>query len=318
MQTLKQGLLVGLKTTWMLAKIIFPITLIVTVLGYTPALDWLAEQLAPLMSWIGLPGEAAIPLVLGNVLNLYAAIGAILSLDLTIKEVFILAVMLSFSHNLFVESAIAVKLGLRISVVLAVRIGLAVFSAFMIHWFWQGGSEPAEYGLAAGAQQPEVSGWGGVVLEGLTSAAVGVFQIGLVVIPIMIFIQVMKDMNWLDRFSNGMAPLTRVLGIEKNTSTTLASGLLFGLAFGAGVMIQEAKEKNVKKKDLYLVFIFLVACHAVIEDTLIFIPLGIPVLPLLIIRLVTAVLLTMLIAYIWNRLEKDEASNTEQEATYGY
>ncbi|WP_018921936.1 nucleoside recognition domain-containing protein [Salsuginibacillus kocurii] len=317
MNTLKNGVLVGLKTTWMLAKIIFPITLIVTILSYTPVLDWVAQAMAPLMAWIGLPGEAAIPLVLGNVLNLYAAIGAILSIEMTVKEVFILAVMLSFSHNLFVESAIAVKLGIRISVVLAVRIGLALFSAWMINLFWQGGGETAQYGLVSGASQPSVDGWGGVIWQGVTSAAVGVGQIALVVIPIMIFIQVMKDMNWLDRFSDWMSPFTRTLGIEKNTSTTLASGLLFGLAFGAGVMIQEAKEKNVKKKDLYLVFIFLVACHAVIEDTLIFIPLGIPVLPLLIIRLVTAILLTMLIAYIWNRMEKKEMLE-RKEANYEY
>jgi hypothetical protein len=44
-------------------------------------------------------GEAAIPLVLANLLNLYAGIGAILSLELTIKEVFILAIMMSFSHH---------------------------------------------------------------------------------------------------------------------------------------------------------------------------------------------------------------------------
>ena len=53
-------------------------------------------------------------------------------------------------------------------------------------------------------------------------------------------------------------------------------------------MIQAVQEDGVSKKDATLVFIFLVACHAVIEDTLIFIPLGIPVWPLLLIRVITA------------------------------
>ncbi|WP_158736740.1 nucleoside recognition domain-containing protein [Alteribacillus sp. YIM 98480] len=316
METLKKGLKVGLQTTWTLGKIIFPITFIITILGFTPFLDWLASMLAPLMGWIGLPGEAAIPLVLGNMLNLYAAIGAILSMDLTVKEVFILAVMLSFSHNLFVESAVAVKVGIRMSVVLAVRLGLAFFSALMIHWIWQGGAKQAQYGLVSQEGQSTVNGWEGAVWEGITSAIMGVVQIALVVIPIMVFIQVMKDLNWLQVFSKWMSPFTKMLGIRENTSTTLASGVIFGLAFGAGVMIQAIKEDNVKKKDLYLVFIFLVACHAVIEDTLIFIPLGIPVLPLLLIRLVTAVLLTILIAYIWNKSEKRDFAR--KEATYDY
>ncbi|SDH20720.1 Nucleoside recognition [Alteribacillus persepolensis] len=316
METLKKGLLVGFQTTWMLGKIIFPITFIITVLSYTPVLDWLAGLVAPFMGWVGLPGEAAIPLVLGNVLNLYAAIGAILSMDLTVKEVFILAVMLSFSHNLFVESALAVKVGIRMSVVLAVRIGLAVFSAFMIHWLWQGGSEQAQYGFVSASEQTTASTIGGIMWDGAASAFTGVVQIAVVVIPIMIFIQVMKDLKWLQVFSSWMTPFTRMMGIRPNTSTTLASGIVFGLAFGAGVMMQAIKEDNVSKKDLYLVFIFLVACHAVVEDTLIFIPLGIPVLPLLIIRLVTAVLLTMAVAYIWNRSEK--RGYARKEATYDY
>lgn len=308
MQTLKRGLKSGLDTTWTLAKIIFPITFFVTILSFTPALDWLSAQLAPFMSWIGLPGEAAIPLVLGNVLNLYAAIGSILTFDFTVKEVFILAVMLSFSHNLFVESAVAAKLGIRISVVLAVRIGLAIVSAFLIHWIWQGGDQQAQYGFVSGTESVEVSGWMDALLEAASSAAMGVVTIAVFVFPIMMVVQLMKDFSMLDWFSNKMLPFTRMLGIQPNTSTTLASGIFFGLAFGAGVMIQEARENGVKKKDLYLVFIFLVACHGIVEDTLIFIPLGIPVLPLLIIRVVTAILLTMAIAYFWNRLEKQEAN----------
>lgn len=66
-------------------------------------------------------------------------------------------------------------------------------------------------------------------------------------------------------------------------------------------MIQAAKEDGVSKKDMTLAFIFLVSCHAVVEDTLIFIPLGIPVLPLFLIRASVAIILTMIIGFIWNR-----------------
>ncbi|WP_240374429.1 nucleoside recognition domain-containing protein [Bacillus piscicola] len=316
MGTLKKGILTGLQTTWTLGKIIFPITLLITVLSYTPVLEWIAHMLAPFMGFIGLPGEAAIPLVLGNILNLYAAIGAILSMDLAVKEVFILAVMLSFSHNLFVESAVAMKVGVRMTVILAVRIGLALSSALLIHWLWKGGGETATYGFMPAGSASEASSWGAIVWEGLSSAFLGVLQIALVVIPIMILIQIMKDLNWLQKISSWMAPFTKLLGIRENTSTTLASGLVFGLAFGAGVMIQAVKEDNVKKKDLYLVFIFLIACHAVIEDTVIFIPLGIPVLPLLIIRFITAVVLTAFIAFIWKQAEKKQLIH--KEATYDY
>ena len=110
----KKGIMVGLKTTWTLGKIIFPVTLIVALLQHTPILPWVIKLITPLMNLIGLSGDTAIPLVLGNFLNLYAAIGAILTLDLTVKEVFIVAVMLSFSHNMLIESSVAVKVGVKL------------------------------------------------------------------------------------------------------------------------------------------------------------------------------------------------------------
>ncbi|WP_394188848.1 nucleoside recognition domain-containing protein [Paenisporosarcina quisquiliarum] len=303
MSTIKKGLLVGFQTTWTLSKIIFPITLILVILQFTPILPWVINFVSPIMSVFGLRGEAAIPLVLGNFLNLYAGIAGILSLELTVNEVFILAVMLSFSHNLFIETAVALKVGVKLWVVLLVRLGLASISAIVINLVWSGGSEVATYGMA-----PKVAavpdGWVEIILLGLQKASFGVVQLALVVIPLMVIIQYLKDRNYLQRFSEKLIPLTKVLGIAPNASMTLVSGLVIGLAFGAGVMIQAVREDGVSKKDATLVFIFLVACHAIVEDTLIFIPLGIPILPLFFLRLFTAFVLTIVVATVWRRAEQ--------------
>lgn len=304
MSTLKNGLKAGLHTTWTLGKIIFPITLVLTMLQYTPVLPFIIDLIAPVMGIFGLSGDAAIPLVLGNFLNLYAGIAGILSLEMTVKEVFILAVMLSFSHNLFIETGVALKVGVKLWVVLVVRFGLAAFSGIIINLVWKGGGEIAQYGFApAAAAAPE--SWFGIFLLGLEKASFGVLQLALIVIPLMIIIQILKDRNYFQRISDMMEPLTKLLGIQKNASMTLASGLVIGLAMGAGVMIQAVQEDGVSKKDATLAFIFLVACHAVVEDTLIFIPLGIPVWPLLIIRVVTALTLTIVVAYFWRRAEEN-------------
>lgn len=300
--TLKRGLMVGLNTTWALGKVIFPVTLIVSILQYTPILPWVIKLITPLMSLLGLSGDAAIPLVIGNFLNLYAAIGAILTLDLTVKEVFIIAVMLSFSHNMLVESSVALKVGVKLWVIVLVRLGLAFISAVVINLVWNGGSELAKYGMVP-PKSEDISGWGAILFEGITKAGFGIFQLAIIVIPLMVVVQIMKDKQWLAVFSRWMAPATRALGMKENTSTTMAAGLLIGLAYGAGVMIQAVQEDGVSKKDVTLAFIFLVACHAVVEDTLIFVPLGIPVLPLLLIRLGVAILLTITVAIIWNRAD---------------
>ncbi|PWW29544.1 nucleoside recognition protein [Cytobacillus oceanisediminis] len=309
----KRGLMVGLKTTWTLGKVIFPVTLIVAMLQHTPVLPWVIKLITPLMNLIGLSGDAAIPLVLGNFLNLYAGIGAILTLDLTVKEVFIIAVMLSFSHNMLIESGVALKVGVKLWVILAVRFGLAFLSAIVINLVWQGGSETAKYGFIP-AKEEQVSGFIPIMMDALQTALLGIFQLAIIVIPLMVTIQILKDKQWLAVFSKWMAPVTRALGMKENTSTTLAAGLLIGLAYGAGVMIQAVQEDGVSKKDVTIAFVFLVACHAVVEDTLIFIPLGIPILPLLLIRLGVAIVLTLVVAMIWNRADLAK----RKEATYEY
>ncbi|WP_399201588.1 nucleoside recognition domain-containing protein [Sutcliffiella deserti] len=303
--------MVGLMTTWTLGKVIFPVTLIVGILQHTPILQYIINAIAPLMGIFGLSGEAAIPLVIGNFLNLYAGIGAILTLDLTVKEVFILAMMLSFSHNLLVESTVAAKVGLKIWVILLIRLGLAFISGIVINLMWNGGQEIAQYGFVA-QQEEAVVGFFPIILEAVQRGVMGILQLALIVIPLMAAVQFMKELGWLAVFSRWMSPFTRAMGMKENTSTTMAAGLLIGLAYGAGVMIQAVKEDNVSKKDITLAFIFLVSCHAVIEDTLIFIPLGIPVWPLLVIRIITAIVLTITVAFIWKRIDVSK----RKEASY--
>lgn len=133
--TLRRGFMSGLNITLELSRILVPIYFIVTFLKHTPIIDWISTLFAPLMGLFGLPGEAAIVLVMGNVVNLYAAIGAMASLALSIKEITILAIMLSFCHSLLVETVLAKKIGLSAVKVIAVRVALAVVSGIAFNLF---------------------------------------------------------------------------------------------------------------------------------------------------------------------------------------
>lgn len=130
---LRRGLTKGLQTTWDLTRIIVPVYVVVSILQQTPVMDWLAAVFAPAMSLFGLPPEAAVALALGFVSGLYAAIGAMATMSLTAKQILVLAVMLSFAHNLFVESAVTHRLGISLRTVFALRLGLAVFGGLLVH-----------------------------------------------------------------------------------------------------------------------------------------------------------------------------------------
>lgn len=128
-----RGLKKGLFTLWKLTKIVVPVYFFVTFLKMTPILDMISKWFEPAMRLIGLPGEASLILVLGNCINLYAGIGAITSLTLSIKQITILAVMLSFSHSLFLETAVAKKTGVSLFLVVAIRLTLAIVSGLILN-----------------------------------------------------------------------------------------------------------------------------------------------------------------------------------------
>jgi hypothetical protein len=131
--TFKRGFVNGFKTLWLLSKVLVPVYLLITLIRLTPIIDWISLVFKPLMFIFGLPGEAAIVLVLGNTLNLYAALGAIASLTLTVKQITILAVMLAFSHSLIVETAIFNKLNVPVTKVVTFRISLGVLSGVILN-----------------------------------------------------------------------------------------------------------------------------------------------------------------------------------------
>src|SRR5690625_6428537 len=168
---IRRGLKQGLLLSWTLGKIVFPITIIVTILQYTPILPWFIQLVTPVMQLIGLPGEAAMPLVLGNALNLYAGIGAIVSFDFSVKEVFIMAMMLSFSHNLFIESAVASRVGVSWWLISTIRVVLAFVSAFVINIIWSGGDAPAQYGFIA-SSDVVLNSWMEIFLHGVKTATI--------------------------------------------------------------------------------------------------------------------------------------------------
>lgn len=131
MGALRRGTIKGLQTSRDLAKVIAPAYIGVTILRHTPVLDWITDWFAPFMGLFGLRGEAALVLVLGNFVNIYASLGAIASLDFTAKEISTMALMISFSHNVLIETAVTKRLGVSFWGVLLLRVALGVVAGFV-------------------------------------------------------------------------------------------------------------------------------------------------------------------------------------------
>ena len=128
----------------------------------------------------------------------------------------------------------------------------------------------------------------------LLGAGFSILKLSLIIIPLMIVMQVMKDYQWLDRFTSVLQPLGNWMGIRKDGMFPLLIGILFGISYGSGVIIQSVESGEMNEKDRLLVAVFLVLCHAVIEDTLIFVAVGANGFILLTTRLLAAFLFTVI------------------------
>ncbi|UCC78969.1 MAG: nucleoside recognition protein [Candidatus Zixiibacteriota bacterium] len=123
----------GVNVFLQLSYIMIPVYILTAVLKLTPALDYISGLFEPLMEHIGLPGSSAIALVTGTFVNLYAAAAIVAGLDMTSRQLTILALMLGFSHSQIMETAIIGKMKARPFYVTPLRVLFGLFSGFVLH-----------------------------------------------------------------------------------------------------------------------------------------------------------------------------------------
>src|SRR3990170_6391071 len=121
-KTAKIGLNKGVATFVALTKIMIPVFAIVTFLKFTPVLPAVADFFKPYMKIFGLPGDAALAIVMGNTVNLYAALAVISSIKLSGDQATIIAVMLGISHSLPMEITIVQQMKTKFVTVFCLRV----------------------------------------------------------------------------------------------------------------------------------------------------------------------------------------------------
>lgn len=136
----------------------------------------------------------------------------------------------------------------------------------------------------------------GLLLETLSGGLRSVWTIAKIVIPLMILLQLARDFKVMDLLAKRVEPVTRLVGMSGKAAFPLFVGLIFGLSFGAGAIIESSREGDLDSKDLILLMVFLVACHGVLEDTLILVAIGANGWILLATRTLLALALTWLLS----------------------
>ncbi|MCP3893762.1 MAG: nucleoside recognition protein [Bacteroides sp.] len=260
----------GRTSLWLL-KIILPVSLLVRLLDYYGAIAWLADYMHPLFNLIGLPGALAIVFITSVFLPLYASIAVMTSLAMTIREATILTLMCLVAHNLLVECAITKKTGSSFWGMVLLRIGMAFAVAVFLNTLLPVDNTPFEL-----LMQPEqFASLGEVFKAWFQSSMVLIVTIVLIVTALMILQRALSEFNLIDLISRPLRPLMRIFGLPDNSPFLWIVGNVVGLAYGGAVMIDLVEEGKLSLKDSNTVNYHLSISHSLLEDTILFVALGI-------------------------------------------
>lgn len=296
------------KTCLWLFKIILPISLLVRLLQYSGVLDIISEFFQPAFSLVGLPGETAVVFITSLFTPLYAPVALITSMSLGLREATILALMCLLSHNLIVESSIQAKTGSSFWGTTTLRVVMSFVIAFTLNLVM-----PVEgWGTVLTTQSADACDTlSQVFMLWLTSSMQVVLTILVIVTALMLLHYLLVEFNLLNRISTFLAPLMKVFGLPKDTAFSWMVGNLVGLAYGGGIMVEQIEEKKLTRESGRLLNIHLAVSHSLLEDTLVFVAIGIPLMWIIVTRLLFA------IVAVWLRRTYDYFKKSKVKHSYG-
>jgi len=116
------------------------------------------------------------------------------------------------------------------------------------------------------------------MIDFILSAAVGLIKLLLlvfsIIMPLMILLELFRHFGLLQKAVRFISAATGKLGFKPDSIYPLLAGVIFGISYGGGVLIGEAKTGRIAGNQAFLVAAFLALCHAIFEDTLLLVSQG--------------------------------------------
>ena len=287
----KESIPKSLKTCLWLLKIMLPIGLVVRLLDYYGIIADLSVYLQPVFEFIGLRGNLAIVFVTSVFVSLYATIAVMASLPMSLREATILTLMCLIAHSLPVECAVTKRTGSPFFRMVSLRVGMAFIAAILLNLILPYSDKPFEFSGEADvyANISDVfTAWGYSSLE-LIAIVI------LIVTSLMILQRILIEFNWIDILSRPLNPLMKLFGLPEKSSFLWIVGNIVGLAYGGAIMIDMVKDGHITYKEANTVNWHLAISHSLLEDTILFVLLGINVWVIILTRVGLA------IAVVWIR-----------------
>jgi hypothetical protein len=278
------------KTILWLLSLMIPISLFVTLLQYFGIIGWAAKLLNPLFIYLGLSGQCAFVFLTSIFLNIYSAIAVISSLSLSMREITILALMCLISHNMIIETIIQSKTGSSGIKMVFIRLSSSIIGALLLNWILPIESnnfmnQQIQLGYNVGLIAI-IEDWG--IKMFFLAIKVVVF-----VLSLMILQKILEKSGIIEIISKVLSPLLKIMGLPVRTSFLWIVANILGLAYGSAIMIEQLEKGKISKEENDLLNHHVAVSHSLLEDTLLFMTIGVSAFWLTFPRIVIA------IAIVW-------------------
>jgi hypothetical protein len=125
----------------------------------------------------------------------------------------------------------------------------------------------------------------------------------LILVVIFVALEIVTRLRLLEKSLRGLNRVTRFMGFSESAGLPLLAGIMFGIVFGGGVIAGSVADRQLSKKQVFLVGVFLAMCHGIIEDTGLMLVLGANALWITVPRLVLGVGITWLVNRLYRPSE---------------
>jgi hypothetical protein len=288
--TAKSGILAGMNKGWSgyvwLLKILIPISFLTVLLDYSGLIHRMDFLLAPVMKLISLPAAAAIPLLVGMLTGIYGGIAAMIVLPFTANQMTLIAIFLLISHNLVQEGMVQARSGLRPLKATVIRLAASIVTVIAVAQFMDlqtGASTAVSFG-----PQVQKTLWEVIEKWGIATFFLST-KIFLIVMALMIALCLMKAFDVIPFLVKVLKPFLKIMGLDERVGLLWLTAVVFGIAYGAAVIVEEAKEGNFSAEELERLHISIGINHSMVEDPTLFASLGLSVFWLWIPRVITAI-----------------------------
>lgn len=287
---LTYSIIVGAKKGWKgfvwILKIIVPVSLFTVLIEYSGLINKISYILTPSMSILNLPAIAAIPLIAGMLVGIYAGIASMSALPLSIDQMTLIAIFLLISHSLIQEGIIQGKSGLSPFKATLIRLGTSLFAVVLSSQFITPESKGTLTSMVAiSSKQPLYS----MIKTWLISISYISAKIFIIITIVMIILEVMKTLDLMKPIVSVLNPFLKILGLNSRVGILWLTAASFGIIYGAAAIVEEAKEKSFTKEELEKLHISIGINHSMIEDPVLFLSLGLNPFLLFIIRLIISI-----------------------------